>query len=241
MDRLEAMSTFLTVVEQGSLSAAARRLKTPLTTVSRNVSELESHLRTTIPMVRFLQGVSIIQLVDEILGRLSAPLSLPETRLVPSQEAVAEHNAIYQRRRDRLVSALRAMGMRVDAPRASLYIWAHVPDGYTSADFATRLRGRVDGTQITSRCRRRYKAGQHRQTQNSHLETPRLRGSHHFAQDSGNTDLASPHGGAGTKRNELTGEGSRWGSWRSFAARPGGRRRREMKRLRNRRKESGRR
>jgi molybdenum-dependent DNA-binding transcriptional regulator ModE len=46
MDRLEAMSTFLTVVEQGSLSAAARQLKTPLTTVSRNVSELESHLRT---------------------------------------------------------------------------------------------------------------------------------------------------------------------------------------------------
>jgi DNA-binding transcriptional LysR family regulator len=46
MDRLEAMSTFLAVVEQGSLSAAARRLKTPLTTVSRNVSELESHLRT---------------------------------------------------------------------------------------------------------------------------------------------------------------------------------------------------
>ncbi|MCC8974633.1 LysR substrate-binding domain-containing protein [Bradyrhizobium brasilense] len=46
MDRLEAMSTFLTVVEQGSLSAAARRLKTPLTTVSRKVSELELHLRT---------------------------------------------------------------------------------------------------------------------------------------------------------------------------------------------------
>ena len=46
MDRLEAMSTFLTVVEQGSLSAAARRLKMPLTTVSRNVSELEAHLRT---------------------------------------------------------------------------------------------------------------------------------------------------------------------------------------------------
>ena len=46
MDRLEAMSTFLAVVEQGSLSAAARRLKTPLTTVSRNVSELEAHLRT---------------------------------------------------------------------------------------------------------------------------------------------------------------------------------------------------
>jgi DNA-binding transcriptional LysR family regulator len=46
MDRLEAMSTFLAVVEAGSLSAAARRLNTPLATVSRKVSDLESHLRT---------------------------------------------------------------------------------------------------------------------------------------------------------------------------------------------------
>jgi DNA-binding transcriptional LysR family regulator len=46
MDRLEAMSTFLAVVDDGSLSAAARRLKTPLPTVSRKISELESHLRT---------------------------------------------------------------------------------------------------------------------------------------------------------------------------------------------------
>lgn len=45
MDRLHAMSTFLAVVEAGSLSAAARQMKTPLTTVSRKVSELESHLR----------------------------------------------------------------------------------------------------------------------------------------------------------------------------------------------------
>jgi DNA-binding transcriptional LysR family regulator len=36
----------LAVVEAGSLSAAARRLKTPLATVSRKISELESHLRT---------------------------------------------------------------------------------------------------------------------------------------------------------------------------------------------------
>jgi DNA-binding transcriptional LysR family regulator len=46
MDRLEAMSTVLAVAEAGSLSAAARRLNTPLATVSRKVSELESHLRT---------------------------------------------------------------------------------------------------------------------------------------------------------------------------------------------------
>jgi DNA-binding transcriptional LysR family regulator len=46
MDRLEAMSIFLAVVEAGSLSAAARRLKAPLATVSRKVSELEAHLNT---------------------------------------------------------------------------------------------------------------------------------------------------------------------------------------------------
>lgn len=46
MDRVEAMSIFLAAAEAGSLSAAARRLNTPLATVSRKVSELESHLRT---------------------------------------------------------------------------------------------------------------------------------------------------------------------------------------------------
>jgi DNA-binding transcriptional LysR family regulator len=40
------MSVVLAVVEAGTLSAAARRLNTPLATVSRKVSELESHLRT---------------------------------------------------------------------------------------------------------------------------------------------------------------------------------------------------
>jgi len=44
MDRLEAMSVLLTVSEAGSLSAASRKLKVPLATVSRKVSELEAHL-----------------------------------------------------------------------------------------------------------------------------------------------------------------------------------------------------
>ncbi|WP_213774849.1 LysR family transcriptional regulator [Bradyrhizobium sp. dw_78] len=46
MDRLESMSILLTVAEAGSLSAAARRLKTPLTTVSRKISDLEGYLKT---------------------------------------------------------------------------------------------------------------------------------------------------------------------------------------------------
>lgn len=46
MDRVEAMSVFVSVVETGSLSAAARRLSMPLTTVSRKLADLEAHLRT---------------------------------------------------------------------------------------------------------------------------------------------------------------------------------------------------
>jgi len=61
------------------------------------------------------------------------------TALEGPQDCVEEHNRVYQRRRDRLVEALRACGMRVHTPKASLYIWARVPDGFTSADFATRL------------------------------------------------------------------------------------------------------
>jgi DNA-binding transcriptional LysR family regulator len=46
VDRLEVMSILLTVVDTGSLSAAARRLGMPLPTVSRKVADLEAHLRT---------------------------------------------------------------------------------------------------------------------------------------------------------------------------------------------------
>jgi len=46
MDRLRAMSVLLAAVEAGSLSAAGRRLRMPLATVSRQIAELEAHLGT---------------------------------------------------------------------------------------------------------------------------------------------------------------------------------------------------
>jgi LL-diaminopimelate aminotransferase len=61
------------------------------------------------------------------------------TALEGPQDCIDEHNAIYQRRRDRLVEALKAAGLRVAHTKASLYIWARIPEGYTSAEFATRL------------------------------------------------------------------------------------------------------
>jgi len=55
------------------------------------------------------------------------------------QDCIAEHVAVYQRRRDRLAAALTKMGLRVRPPRASLYLWARLPEGQTSVEFATRL------------------------------------------------------------------------------------------------------
>ena len=61
------------------------------------------------------------------------------------QSCIEEHNAIYQRRRDRIVKVLREVGLRVTPPKASLYIWAGIPDGYTSAEYATKL---LDGAGV---------------------------------------------------------------------------------------------
>lgn len=56
-----------------------------------------------------------------------------------TQECIEEHNVIYQRRRDQMVKVLREIGLQVRPPKASLYLWARIPQGYTSLEFATRL------------------------------------------------------------------------------------------------------
>ncbi len=61
------------------------------------------------------------------------------TALEGDQACIAENTKTYERRRDTLVEALRACGLRVQSPKASLYVWARVPDGFTSAEFAARL------------------------------------------------------------------------------------------------------
>jgi LL-diaminopimelate aminotransferase len=50
-----------------------------------------------------------------------------------------QRNAIYQRRRDLLVNGCNEIGMYTQRIRAGLYVWAHVPAGYTSRQFADWL------------------------------------------------------------------------------------------------------
>ena len=49
---------------------------------------------------------------------------------------IEEMNAVYQRRRDLVVDALREIGVGVDPPKGTIYVWAPVPEGHTSTSFA---------------------------------------------------------------------------------------------------------
>lgn len=46
---------------------------------------------------------------------------------------------MYKQRRDTVCAALTKMGVRFREPKASFYVWASTPDGYTSADFVTKV------------------------------------------------------------------------------------------------------
>jgi LL-diaminopimelate aminotransferase len=56
--------------------------------------------------------------------------------LTGPQQPITEMNAIYQRRRDLVVGALRAIGVEVEPPKGTIYVWAPVPEGHTSTSFA---------------------------------------------------------------------------------------------------------
>jgi LL-diaminopimelate aminotransferase len=54
-------------------------------------------------------------------------------------EPLAEMNAIYARRRDLVVGALREIGVDVATPKGTIYVWAPVPEGHSSTSFAERV------------------------------------------------------------------------------------------------------
>jgi LL-diaminopimelate aminotransferase len=47
--------------------------------------------------------------------------------------------AMYQKRRDVVMHALAKIGIEAAVPKATIYVWAKVPDGFTSAEFATHI------------------------------------------------------------------------------------------------------
>lgn len=98
MDRLDAMATLLAVVDTGSFSAASRKLRVPLTTVSRRVADLEAHLRT------------------KLLQRT--------TRKVTLTDAGAPYVAVCRRLIEQLDEAERTVAGEYQSPRGELTVTA---------------------------------------------------------------------------------------------------------------------
>lgn len=86
--------------------------------------------------------------IVEVLGRIKSNIdsgvygAIQDTALAAltgDQSWITTRNDIYKRRRDVLHDALTKAGIRANKPQAGLYIWARVPEGYTSNSFADRL------------------------------------------------------------------------------------------------------
>jgi LL-diaminopimelate aminotransferase len=59
----------------------------------------------------------------------------------PDHEVVSRTIDTYRRRREILVTGLRELGVSVAMPKATFFVWARCPAGYTSMEFATKLLG----------------------------------------------------------------------------------------------------
>ena len=103
MDRFEAMSLLVGVVEAGSLTAASRKIGVPLPTVSRKISDLEAHLN-----VRLLTR---------------------STRRLVLTDAGAAYVAASKRILDEVGEAERAASGAYAAPRGDLVITAPIVFG----------------------------------------------------------------------------------------------------------------
>ena len=55
------------------------------------------------------------------------------------QDITEQLSALYQRRRDMVIDALANIGMKARTPKGTIYVWAQVPEGYTSAGFAEKV------------------------------------------------------------------------------------------------------
>jgi LL-diaminopimelate aminotransferase len=55
--------------------------------------------------------------------------------LTDARDFPQEMSEVYRRRRDLMIDALRAIGLGVEPPRATPYLWIRVPEGHDSASF----------------------------------------------------------------------------------------------------------
>lgn len=94
-----------------------------------------------------LKGLRIVKTnIDS--GAFQAVQIAGITALTGSQDCVKRNVEIYRERRDILVDGLRSAGIEVEKPKATFYLWAMVPSGFSSIQFSMFLLERA-GVVIT--------------------------------------------------------------------------------------------
>jgi len=92
-------------------------------------------------------AVAALRTVKENIdnGSLRAVQFAAARALELAEEIIPPINAVYQRRRDLVVDTLNAAGWNIAKPKATIYVWAPVPERYngSSAAFATDLLERT--------------------------------------------------------------------------------------------------
>ena len=83
--------------------------------------------------------------VIEALGRLKSNIDSGAFQAVQyagiaaltgPQDGLDQVRRIYQERRDIIVAGFNSLGWQLEKPKATFYVWAPVPQGYTAAEFA---------------------------------------------------------------------------------------------------------
>lgn len=87
------------------------------------------------------QAIEALGMVKNNLdsGQFNAIQDAAIVALSDSQQCVQDMCELYQERRDLVVDALHAIGVECESPKATIYIWAKVPEGESSESFATKL------------------------------------------------------------------------------------------------------
>jgi len=162
LDQLAAMTTFVRVVDTGSLSAAARSLPSSLTSVSRQISALEQHfgtpllLRTTRQLaltddgrVLYERAKSILGEVGELEAMLSRGRHAPTGRIRVSAPTlmgrllIAPLLAEFLRRYPQLTVDLLLVDRAVDMIEEDIHVSlrvGHLPDSQLVARKLADLR-----------------------------------------------------------------------------------------------------
>jgi LL-diaminopimelate aminotransferase len=94
-------------------------------------------------------NASLIDALRRVKSNLDSgiPLAIQRAAIAAlrgPQSCIEEHNNIYQKRRDKVLQALKQLGIKANTPMASLYIWAKAPEGYSSTEFANDLLEQVN-------------------------------------------------------------------------------------------------